>query len=141
MAAAILGGLLYTGREAFFLSPALRAQHSFTEGAQVYVRGEIAGIEKKEKQTVLTVKKAEIKEVPDEGKSAEEPERKEKKVKKEKLSSGGLKCRGLLLYVKECGTYSIGETILGKGTLQFIEPPGNPGQFHAENYYRAKGID
>lgn len=119
------------GKGAFFVSPALREKPQLTEGECVYVKGEIAAIEKQEKQTVLTLKKAEIKPVSEEA----------SKEEKGGLPTDSLKSQGLLLYVKEDGTYSIGETILGKGSLQFIEPPGNPGQFHAEQYYRAKGID
>lgn len=128
---AILGSLLYMGKGAFFVSPALREMPQLTEGEYVYVKGKIAAIEKQEKQTVLTLKKAEIKPVSEEA----------SKEEKEGLPADSLKSQGLLLYVKEDGTYSIGEMVLGKGSLQFIEPPGNPGQFHAEQYYRAKGID
>lgn len=124
-AVAVLGGLLQIQGKAF-ASPALKAMSQLTEGENVYVKGEITEIEKKETQTVLTVKKAEIKPSGEEG---------------QETFSGSLKSRGLLLYVKDTCEYSIGETILGKGTLQFIEGPGNPGQFHAEHYYRAQGID
>ena len=125
-AVAVLGGLLQIQGKAFFASPALKAMPQLTEGEDVYVKGEITEIEKKETQTVLTVKNAEIKPFGENGQES---------------FTDSLKSRGLLLYVKNECDYSIGETLLGKGTLQFIEEPGNPGQFHAENYYRAQGID
>ena len=125
-AVAVLGGLLQIQGKAFFASPALKAMPQLTEGENVSIKGEITEIDKKETQTVITVKKAEITPCDEE---------------KQDAFSDSLKSRGLLLYVKEDCAYSIGETILGKGTLQFIEEPGNPGQFNAVNYYRAKGID
>ena len=124
-AVAVLGGLLQIQGKAYFVSPALKAMPQLTEGENVYIKGEIAEIEKKETQTVLTIKKAEIKFFGEEGQE----------------NADSLKSRGLLLYVKDECDYSIGETILGKGKLQFIEEPGNPGQFNAVSYYLAKGID
>lgn len=127
-AVAILGGLLLAGKGTIFLSPALKEKAQFAEGETVYVKGEITRIEIREKQTVLTLKKAEIR-ADREGEGAKAP-------------PDSVKSRGLLLYVQDVDSvYSIGEGVLGKGSLQWIEPPGNLGEFDAEKYYLANNID
>lgn len=151
---AFLACLLQFGGEALFASPALKAKPQLTEGETVYFKGKIMAVEKKEEQTVLTIKRAELKRTEGEEWTKEKAEQQtDEKMGKQveqqgeegtnylNISEESLKSRGLLLYVKDEREFSIGETVLGKGRVQFIEAPVNPGQFHAENYYRAKGID
>lgn len=127
---AVLACLLEIRGEALFASPALKAKSMLTDGETVFFRGKITAIEEKEKNRVLTIKDAELKTGKTENGEA-----------KGDISEKKLKSRGLILYVEDDAEYVIGETVFGMGSLTLIEEPGNPGQFHARNYYRAMGID
>lgn len=104
--------------ETIFYSAALAAENTFSANVQVEFSGRLKNLEKRENQTVLTVRDAQI-----------------------IFENRSYKSNGLLVYCKDVPECSPGEKITGKGTLVKITKPENPGQFDARNYYNGKKID
>lgn len=110
--------LLLQCREELFSSAALAAEDSFQDEEVVEFGGKVKSIQRKEDQTLLTLRNA--------------------CLWKENQS---YESKGLLVYVKGSLSCNLGETLYGRGSLKKISLPENPGQFNARTYYYGKKID
>lgn len=110
--------LLLQWKEDLFYSAALAAEASFSDGDSVMFSGTVKSIENKEKQTVLTLRNAQI-----------------------VVDNRSYESNGLLVYTEDIQACNPGEKISGYGKLNKIVKPENPGQFDARRYYNGKKVD